>query len=1244
MRFIPNGPDIPERLVRAHEEGNVIFFCGAGISYPAGLQNFKWLVDQLYTKLHRERTGAEDVAYQQQRFDAALTLLEKDLAGGRATLRTHLPEILKPNTRRRYALDTHKALLTLSRDRNDKIRLITTNFDRLFVKADRRVNHISAPYLPNPKQSRWDGVVYLHGLMDEAPSLENLNRLVLTSGDFGLAYLTERWASRFVSELFAKYTVCFTGYSADDPVLRYMLDALSADASLGEAPIEVFAFAGAEAGAEESVRESWKAKGVTPIIYESDNRHAALHETIRNWAETYRDGLQGRRGIALREARLNPDRLDESGSIGRLLWALNEPSGEVAKAFATAEPVPSIKWLEFFTERRFGRIDLPAFDINSSQIPAPRSGDQDDIAFSFFNHPSAPSYATWTKLVASAPLAVGLDDVSIQLAIWLSRHLDKQETILWVAENGGHLHPYFENVVRRALNESGLCGVHRRIWEVIVGGYATTQRRASSVDDWAFRLQKESPIGLMEKLEFYSLISPRVIFSEPSQFGQSAEEKENTEAEDIPARIADVVNCEITIEGGFSSDVINRQENVSRWSAFLVESLPVFTQILKQCVDLMAMLGKATPTEDLSVWHQPSIASHEQNRRFHAWTMLIELCRDAWDAATKVDVALAQSEFERWRSTDYIVFRRLAMYCAASGRIISTQAALELLWDRDSLWLENCKHEALQLIAYLATRLKREDAGKLLARIMKGPPRKLYRRRLPRKDWKYVVDQSVWIRLTKWRESGGRLPKLYAQHLDKLNLDYPTWHLEQTDRFEFRSWMSSGFGDWRTITPLPRTVRELAAALATRNDSFFSTDDWPAICETDPELAREALKVLVCDEVWPGSVWRDALNGAEPSSNQVITLAGFGQDIASAPDAFFVDTEHTLPWWLRQRAASTFGADATHFLAICRRILGALRDKPLDETDDVVGQAINHPIGRTVEAIIQHWYTTKPQAGQGLAEPYRSLLGQVCSADFEASRPGLALISANLHSLYLADPAWARTTLLPHFDWTHSIAIAAACWEGYLWTPRIDGPLFREMSADFVESARHYAELGKHQTQFASLLVWTAMEVAGDEDAQTLGGALSHLPPAGIAAAADTLSQAVVARKETLGDYLTHRIRRIYPGSWPKSARYRSAEEAKAIALFCVRTGSQFEVWVRESQPFLQAFPDIYLVVRELKESGLCTSHPDSAQAFLLKIVPERPYPTEELRQCLEDIKVSKPKIVNQKRFQRLWEISARPT
>ena len=45
MQFVTNGPDIPDELLQAHEEGRVVFFCGAGISYPAGLPGFKGLVE-----------------------------------------------------------------------------------------------------------------------------------------------------------------------------------------------------------------------------------------------------------------------------------------------------------------------------------------------------------------------------------------------------------------------------------------------------------------------------------------------------------------------------------------------------------------------------------------------------------------------------------------------------------------------------------------------------------------------------------------------------------------------------------------------------------------------------------------------------------------------------------------------------------------------------------------------------------------------------------------------------------------------------------------------------------------------------------------------------------------------------------------------------------------------------------------------------------------------------------------------
>src|SRR5665213_2740780 len=118
-----------------------------------------------------------------------------------------------------------------------------------------------------PKDSKWNGLVYLHGLLPQPLTEHDLNQLVVSSGDFGLAHLTERWAARFVSELFRNYIVYFVGYSIGDPVLRYMMDALAADRMLGETTHPAYAFAHYSEGQEKEAENEWRAKQVTPILY-----------------------------------------------------------------------------------------------------------------------------------------------------------------------------------------------------------------------------------------------------------------------------------------------------------------------------------------------------------------------------------------------------------------------------------------------------------------------------------------------------------------------------------------------------------------------------------------------------------------------------------------------------------------------------------------------------------------------------------------------------------------------------------------------------------------------------------------------------------------------------------------------------------------------------------------------------------------------------------------------------------------
>jgi NAD-dependent SIR2 family protein deacetylase len=109
MLFVRNGPDIPESLLQAHEEGNVVFFCGAGVSYPAALPDFKGLVDQLYQKLNTTKEIIEQRAFEQDKYDATIDLLERRYSGSRVAVRTVLIDILKPKWPKKDATTTHES-------------------------------------------------------------------------------------------------------------------------------------------------------------------------------------------------------------------------------------------------------------------------------------------------------------------------------------------------------------------------------------------------------------------------------------------------------------------------------------------------------------------------------------------------------------------------------------------------------------------------------------------------------------------------------------------------------------------------------------------------------------------------------------------------------------------------------------------------------------------------------------------------------------------------------------------------------------------------------------------------------------------------------------------------------------------------------------------------------------------------------------------------------------------------------
>ena len=135
------------------------------------------------------------------------------------------------------ALDQHRTILRLSRDLDNRIAVVTTNFDTLLERAvhevmpEEKLRDLSfaGQALPAPGSPSFSGIIHIHGrLADPTLQLEP-TPLVLTSADYGDAYMRSGWASRFLFDLARCKAIVLVGYSANDAPVRYFLNVLEAD-------------------------------------------------------------------------------------------------------------------------------------------------------------------------------------------------------------------------------------------------------------------------------------------------------------------------------------------------------------------------------------------------------------------------------------------------------------------------------------------------------------------------------------------------------------------------------------------------------------------------------------------------------------------------------------------------------------------------------------------------------------------------------------------------------------------------------------------------------------------------------------------------------------------------------------------------------------------------------------------------------------------------------------------------------
>lgn len=215
-----NNINFPNEIIDAIKEKKLVVFAGAGASMgkPTCLPDFNKLArDVAYgtgETLDTEKESAE-VFLGKLKY-RGIDVNER--AAGQLS-----KACLQPN-------DMHRAIIDLFSDEKN-IKIVTTNYDHMFeaVLQERdSEGHCSLPIYDVPAiplGNDVNGIIHLHG------NISNPKYMVLTDEDFGEAYLTEGYASRFLVQLFNEYTILFIGYSYNDIILRYLTRAMSRNKS-----------------------------------------------------------------------------------------------------------------------------------------------------------------------------------------------------------------------------------------------------------------------------------------------------------------------------------------------------------------------------------------------------------------------------------------------------------------------------------------------------------------------------------------------------------------------------------------------------------------------------------------------------------------------------------------------------------------------------------------------------------------------------------------------------------------------------------------------------------------------------------------------------------------------------------------------------------------------------------------------------------------------------------------------------
>ncbi len=1024
MRFTADGPSIPDELLNARDEDRVIFFCGAGVSRAkAQLPDFLTLTHKVLESLHVEPNDsiyqlldADKTGHSLLSLDRIFGLLETDFS--EQDIINKVAHALKPDGS--VELTAHKTLLRLSTTSYGKTRLVTTNFDRLFEACDTTLHVRSQPKLPDPKNSDdFQGIIHLHGVVNEDYGSCDGNGFVLSSSEFGNAYLAEGWATQFIKSVLDEYIVVFVGYNADDPPIRYILEALN---KRKKSLKGMYAFHNA---AEGDAQLSWGSKGVNAIEYQG---YETLWQTLECWADRADDPRQWRVNV-LENAKSGPAALlaHERGQVAHIVsttigmqyfseykkqlpveWlCVFDPAIRLLKPYTanwwdeerkseTITPflrygLDSDTYIENDDTREFPEGSWSAFELTPQDKNALHLGGGATVSGYNALHVKSLLPRLWS------------------LGWWIASHAREALVVWWAVKQSG-LHPQIVDWILRDLkdDETEL----KDLWHTLSDlwrGKEDQFYRYTFEDRFKSRTLNSELFGTL-----FAYYHPRL----KEELGYTT--GRNPPLGPSSYKPSDMVRFEVEYRDILKNEIPD---------ALLPDYVRRFRYLIEDATEIEQVYIEYDANKIDPIYPEPDL--HNEIHLDDGLSKYTHHFVEVMERLIDLDMEKAKDEYRGWNVKDNEVFAHLSVWICGNEKLFNGTEAAEIILqlNNDLFWDSHIQRDLLITLKNRWRTYPQKEQKAIEERILKGREKYEFESEeeyISHNAW-WILERLYWLKIQGCVFTFDLEKK--AKPLRNLHPEFDETKAEKADRsMQGRGGFVRKNRDCDVLLKIPiKDILSKSLEIRTQKDEVtLEYNPFEGLVEEKPVKAFLALAHAAKSNEYPRWAWSDFLTANKREEDNLRFIMVITRRVAQMRDEGLVGNIHEIVRWFEKIAKKLFDGDIESFNILWNRVIGFLHVNPdagesgvsglPDHIDNWGTYTINSPSGHLAEIAM----CIAPEETKQKCKFYDwwlEYLEQLLNLPGRSHRYALvALLKYNLGWFDHCNPGWTQKNLMSFLE------------------------------------------------------------------------------------------------------------------------------------------------------------------------------------------------------------------------------------